>query len=351
MSVKIRKAAENSLYSFEKFTTDVMGIWITEMKRNLKEQEKKLKEKMIKTCVSQFSKGYDIEEDDIDELHDTLRNACAKHKLGKLKVSCPNFVVNHHHTDKDIEATKKGGELEDYKKFLLEIKKKREPTERKPRQAVTTYQLWQSNERTRLKNEEGDLKPSEIRDKLKKSWAEFKENEKAYKALSEKAKGMKELPNKKKANNGLGRTAYHIFYNFEKESFKESNPEADSEEISEHISKAWKEVKANQAKYDEYIELAREKAENGDDDEDKKAKKKNNKKKENKKKNNKKKNNKKKKKADSDDESDDELLEKEDEVKVEDSDDEGIVEDENSEAELEVSDPEHSDSDSDIGDD
>jgi len=361
MSAKIRKATENSLYSFEQYTKNVFGIWFTQMHKRMKENEKTYKEKLIKTCLSQFSKDYDFDEDEVDDLHNSLKDACSKHKLGKLEVTCPDFVVNHSHDKNDEENVKKDGELSEYKKFLFEIKKKKEPTERKLRQAVTTYQLWQSQERSSLKKDGKNTK--EIREILKNKWVEFKEDSDKFSNLEKKAKEMKELPNKKPTNtNGLGRTAYHIYQGYEKKAFLDNNPDADSDEVSEHISEAWKKVKMNPVQYKEYLELAEEKKEIADEEKAKKAKKaKKDKKLKDKKERKKNKKNKKKSKKDDDevddDEVEDDVIDNEDEIKVvkaeevleENEDVDGILNDDDSEAELNLSDVDHSDDDSDLG--
>ena len=151
MSVKIRKATENSLFSFETYTKKVFGLWFNEIQKNMKEQEKLFREKLIKSCVTQFSKDFSIEDNDVEELFKTLQDTCSKHKFGKVKVNCPDFIVNHKHTEEDLKDTETGGKLHDYKDFLFKIKKKKEPTERKARTAVTVYQLFQSRERSKMK--------------------------------------------------------------------------------------------------------------------------------------------------------------------------------------------------------
>jgi len=355
MSVKLQKAAINSFYSLEKHFESVFEIWFTEINKRMKDQEKILKEKVIKTCLTQFSKEYEVEDNDVDTLHTALKEACVKHKFGKVNVTCPNFIINHSHTDEDIENTKKDGDNSEYKKFLLEIKKKKEYVERKPRQCVSTYQLWQSQKRQELKKLGNSSQ--EIRDALKKQWEKFKDDSIEFDKLAKLAKNMDELPNKKPINSsGLGRTAYHIFQNYEKNAFLEENPDADKNLISEHISEKWKNVKSNPVQYKEYLDMAQEKKEDNKEEKKEKKKEKEEKKKEKGEKKKEKKEKKKEKKekvedknSDDEDIELDEIIEKDDEIKV--NNKKNVINsnsDSDSEIELELSDISHSDSDSDF---
>jgi len=341
MSVKIRKATENSLYSLENHTKYVFSQWFNDIHKSMKEQENIFRDKLIKSCVSQFSKEYSIEDEDLDGLHKSLLDTCSKHKFGKLKINCPNFIINHQHTEEDVKKTEKGGEMEDYKKFVFKVNKKKEVVDRKPRKAVTVYQLFQSDERSKMKKD--GMNTEEIRESLKKKWEEFKKNSENFSELKKKADEMKVLPNKKVSNsNGLGRSAYHVFSGYEKKSFKETRPNASKEDIQEHLSKKWKEIKNNEKQYNEYLKMAEEKKnkkdenDNGDNDNEEKKKKG----KEKKEKKVKGKKGKEKKKDDDEEEKDvdEEIMKNEDEVKIDDDD---------SEVDLGVSDPEHSDDDSD----
>lgn len=258
MSVKIRKATENSLYSFENYTKYVFEQWFAELSKEMKEQEKTFREKIVKTCVSQFTKEFSVEDDDVEELYSKLRDVCQKHKFGKLKVTCPDFIINEQHTKEDIENIEKGKELHDYKKFLFKISKKKEPTERKQRRPVSAYHLYQSEERAKLKKK--GLSTDEIRKALKKGWEQVKADDDAFKEYDNRANNMKQLPNKKPSNsNGCGRTAYHLFQKNEKKKFQENNPDANVDEIRDHIKDAWQKVKNNDSQYAEYLKLAEEK--------------------------------------------------------------------------------------------
>ena len=251
MSVKIKKAVENGLYTFEKCFEEALNIWSTQIEKNLKEQERLFRESIVKTCMQQFSKDFEINEKDTEILQNKLKESVMKHKLGKIMVSCPNFVMNHQHTEKDVEDSEN-------KKFLFELKKKKD-TVRKPRQTVSAYQLWQLEEREQLKKD--NKNPQEIREHLKEKWAEFKQDNEKFKDLEKKAKQMKEKPEKKETNNGLGRTAYHLFSKYEKKLYSDDNPDATKQEVNKYVSEKWKAVKENPAQYNEYLLMAQEEAE------------------------------------------------------------------------------------------
>lgn len=254
MNVKLQKAIVNTLSGFESFSENVMEKWFSEMDENIKIHEQELKLKMIESCVDYFFKNYSMEGENKNTIIKDISDSCNKIKFTKLKVSCPNFMINHKHTEKDMEEYKDT----DYKKFIFKINKKKVPNNEKKQKKTTPYFLFQQELRPKLKLK--GLNSKEISEELKNTWATFKNNEVEIKKLQEKAEQIDKeninLPIKKQSD-GLGRIAYHIFASNEKLEYKERKPNADKKEIQEHVSKEWAIIKNNEKQYNAYIEQAK----------------------------------------------------------------------------------------------
>lgn len=135
------------------------------------------------------------------------------------------------------------------------IKEKGEKEQDEPKKPLSAYLLFCQDNRDAVKNELGDVKPTDVTKELGKRWKELKENDKetfeSYKLKESENKGkkvQKSGASSKKVSNVKNETPFQKFSQAKREDVKSENPTLKNGGVNKKLSAMWKELSDEEQK-------------------------------------------------------------------------------------------------------
>jgi len=248
MSIRIKKASENSIYSLKKYITNITNELITEYESNQKNKIQNIKKQIIKETISYFDEKYKLNDEDLDQSFNDIMKRCDDIEYQDPTVSCAKFVIENDHTVKKKHAEPS------HKSHIFKIVKKEK--EKETKKAVTPYYLFQSELRETLKQQGKTV--IEIRDIIKTKWKDIQENKEEYEKLKIRTESMETKPEKTKRINIDAKELKTWFIAKSRKKYIKNFPDASDTKINMGVRKKWNQIKQSPEKYNKYANMMKQ---------------------------------------------------------------------------------------------